>query len=189
MPGGSTDPERSARPSATDLFRGFLHLALISFGGALPWARRIIVERRRWLTGEEFTNLFSLCQFMPGPNIFNLSIVLGGRAHGPLGSLAAAGGFTLVPFVLFLVIGEAYLRAGELPLLRGALDGFAPAAAGMLLSTALKMGVPLVRRRPLEVAPFLALAFAAVALARLPLLATVLVLAPASFAVVWVRRR
>lgn len=175
-------------PGLAELFQGFLYLGLTAFGGALPWARRVIVERRRWLSGDEFVNLLSLCQFIPGPNILNLSVVLGARARGVRGSLAAVAGFTLVPFALFLVIGELYLRNGDLPLLRGALDGVGAAAAGMLAATAVKIGVPLLRRRPLETAPFIALTFAAVGLARWPLLLVLLVLTPVSVAVAWRRR-
>ena len=175
-------------PGLAELFRGFLFLALSSFGGALPWARRVIVERRRWLSGDQFVDLLSLCLLLPGPNVMNLSVALGARARGVRGSLAALLGFTLAPFVLFLGVGEAYVRGGDLPLLRGALDGVGSAAAGLLVATALKMIVPLVRRRPLAAAPFIVMTFAAVGLLRWPLLPVVLLLAPFSFALAWWRR-
>lgn len=187
-PAGSTAPGLAARPGLRELFTGFLFLALSSFGGALPWARRVIVERRRWLSGDQFVDLLSLCLLLPGPNIMNLSVALGARARGVRGSLAAVLGFSLVPFLLFVGIAELYLRGGDLPLLRGALDGVGAAAAGMLAATAAKMILPLLRRRPLTAAPFIATTFLAVGLLRWPLLPVVLLLAPLSFAVVWRRR-
>ncbi|MSQ37907.1 MAG: chromate transporter [Chloroflexi bacterium] len=177
-----------SHPGLVELYTSFLFLGLSSFGGALPWARRVIVERRRFLSGDQFVDLLSLCQFLPGPNILNVSVALGARAQGVRGSLAASLGFTLVPFLLFLGIGELYMRGGDLPLLRGALDGVGAAAAGMLAATAVKIGLPLVRRRPFAAAPFIVLTFAAVGLMRWPLLPVILLLAPFSFAVAWWRR-
>ena len=52
----------------------------------MPWARRMLVEERRWLTAQEFTDLFGLCNFLPGPNIVNVSVVVGARFDGPRGA-------------------------------------------------------------------------------------------------------
>ncbi len=55
------------RPGLLDLFLAFVGISVSGFGGALPWARRAIVERRRWMSAEEFNEAFSLAQFLPGP--------------------------------------------------------------------------------------------------------------------------
>ena len=52
-------------------------LGLTAFGGALPLARRMVVEKHRWLSGAEFTDLLGLCQLLPGGNIINLSVAPG----------------------------------------------------------------------------------------------------------------
>jgi chromate transporter len=59
-------------PTTGALFRGFLALGLMGFGGVLPLARRMLVEERRWLSGAEFADLLGLCQFLPGGNVINL---------------------------------------------------------------------------------------------------------------------
>ncbi|GAA5241235.1 hypothetical protein BMMON2_40570 [Burkholderia mallei] len=74
--------------SVADLFAGFLGLGLISFGGALPFARRALVEERRWLSADEFTDLLGLCQFLPGGNVINLSVAVGMRFRGVPGAIA-----------------------------------------------------------------------------------------------------
>lgn len=56
----------ASAPSCRDLFMGFFILGLTGFGGVLPMARRMIVEKKRWLDGNEFTELLGLCQFLPG---------------------------------------------------------------------------------------------------------------------------
>ena len=66
----------------TELFLGFLSIGARSFGGVLPWAHRAMVEERRWLSPADFTETVGLCQVLPGPNIGNLAVLLGGRLRG-----------------------------------------------------------------------------------------------------------
>ncbi|BCZ57584.1 hypothetical protein SL267_22010 [Serratia marcescens] len=68
---------------------GFLWLGLIGFGGVLPMARSMLVERRRWLNAEQFTELLGLCQFLPGGNVINLSVAVGMEFRGLRGALCA----------------------------------------------------------------------------------------------------
>jgi len=70
-----------------ELFTGFLSIGARSFGGVMPWAHRVMVEERRWLTPADFAETIGLCQFLPGPNIGNSSIVLGKRWFGVRGAL------------------------------------------------------------------------------------------------------
>ena len=75
-------------PTVGGLFRGFLSLGLMGFGGVLPLARHMLVEERRWLNGAEFSDLLGLCQFLPGGNVVNLSVAVGLRFRGVPGALA-----------------------------------------------------------------------------------------------------
>ena len=54
----ATPPAAPPRPTHADLFIAFLRITLSSIGGALPWTRRMIVERRRWMTAEEFNEIY-----------------------------------------------------------------------------------------------------------------------------------
>jgi chromate transporter len=69
------------RPSLAELFRAFAAVSLASFGGALPWSRRMIVERKGWMTAQEFNETFALSQCLPGPNTINFSVVFGARCR------------------------------------------------------------------------------------------------------------
>ena len=84
--------EAPAPPSLPALFLGFMAAGMVGFGGVMPWARRMVVERRRWLTAAEFTDLLGLCQFLPGGNIINVTIALGARFHGATGAATAFTG-------------------------------------------------------------------------------------------------
>lgn len=78
-------PRAPALPSLLALFLGFLSVGMYGFGGVLPWARRMVVEQRRWLTAAEFADLLGLCQFLPGGNIMNLTVAVGARFRVPPG--------------------------------------------------------------------------------------------------------
>lgn len=173
------------RVSRTELFWGFLTVSLSGFGGVMPFARRMLVERRRWLTEREFLDLLGLCQFLPGPNIVNMSICVGSRFQGGAGAAIACGGLLIAPFCLVLALGALYSRFGELTAVRGALGGLGAAAAGLVVSTGLRMLWPY--RRSGHAMAFAAMTFVAVALLRWPLHWVLLVLAPLSIAVAWRR--
>ena len=170
-------------PTSRELFMGFLGLGMTAFGGALPLAHRMIVERRRWLSEGEFVELLGLCQFLPGGNIMNVTIALGARFHGVPGAAAAFLGLMTAPVAIVIGLGAIYQRYAGLPMVRHAFAALAAAAAALVLSTALKIAAPL-RARPLEVAIAL-VTFAAIAVARLPLPLALPVLAAASTALLW----
>ena len=176
-------------PTLPELFLGFLAIAVTGFGGVLPWARIVLVERRRWLAAEQFTNDLALAQFLPGPNIVNLSILIGARFHGAVGAVVAALGLVGAPVVLMIGCGALYARYSDVAWLRGILAGLGAAAAGLLISLAVKLLAPLVRGREIPALVIALLTFVAVALLRLPLYWVILLLAPLSVAVFWWRRR
>ena len=171
-------------PSHTDLFLAFFRITLSGFGGTLPWTRRMFVEKKRWMTAEEFNEIYALCQFLPGPNIVNLTAVFGSRMRGPTGAMAAWAGFLIVPFCVMLAAGMLYERYGDVEAVRHVLSGIAPAAAGLLIATVAKMATPMFRR--FGPGPFVLVATAfAIGLMRWPLLLVLIVVAPVSIGLAW----
>ncbi len=182
------DDQSDSAPGLLALFVAFFGIAVMGFGGVLPWARRMLVEERAWLTAEEFTEVLSLGQFLPGGNIINVSVVVGQRFHGALGSIVALVGLLAAPCTVILFLGELYLRYADLPRVHGALGGLTAAAVGLILSLALKLAKPLLAKRALVPLLVAALTFVAVGFLRVPLPLAVLVLAPISVALAWWRR-
>jgi len=121
------------------LFSSFLKMGLLGFGGVLPWARRVIVDERRWLGDREFAELIGLCQVLPGPNIVNFAVIIGARTQGPVGSLIALTGILLVPVGVMLLIAVFYASVAHEPVTRNAIAGASAAAAGLILGTALRL--------------------------------------------------
>ena len=183
------DPSPRVPASPAELFRVFSRLALQGFGGVLPVAQRELVERERWLTREQFVELLSVAQVLPGPNVVNLSLVFGDRAFGWRGGLAALGGMLGAPLAVVLALTALYAHFAQHPVVAGALRGMGAVAAGLIFSTGLKL-VPALRRNALGQRAAVAIAlvtFAAIGLARVPLALVLAVLGGASCAWAWRR--
>lgn len=186
MPDSTTHP----RPqSLADLYFSFTLLALQGFGGVLAVVQRELVERKRWLTREEFVEEWAVAQIMPGPNVVNLSLMIGSRYFGLRGALAALAGMLSLPLLIVLLLAVLYAQVAQHPGVAGALRGMSAVAAGLIVATGLKL-MPALKTHPLGWRNALLLAvlcFIAVALLRLPLLWVLPVLGGA--ACLWTYRK
>ena len=75
--------------SRLELFMGFVSIGLMGFGGVATAARYVIVEKRKWLSELDYANILGIGQVLPGGNIINMTIILGDRAHGIIGTCIA----------------------------------------------------------------------------------------------------
>jgi len=176
------------RPSLSELFGAFVVVSISGFGGALPWARRMIVEQKHWMTAEEFNEAFALSQFLPGPNVVNFSVVFGSRFGGAPGAAVALAGLMGPPLIIVTILAALYARYGDLEVVGRILSGITAAATGLLISVVAKMAAPLFRKR-WDWAPLIAIAaFIGVAIMQWPLPWVFVVLAPISIAFAWVKR-
>ena len=160
--------------SRAQLFTSFLKMGLLGFGGVLPWARRVLVDERRWLDDREFAELIGLCQVLPGPNVVNLSVIIGARAQGPIGSLIAVTGILFVPVGVMLLIAMFYASVAHEPLARNAIAGASAAAAGLIIGTGVRL--LLQTRPPLRGLVIGGAGFIAVGVLQWPLLSVIVVL-------------
>ena len=138
-PALETAAPRAHPASPLALFIAFTLLALQGFGGVLAVAQRELVDRRGWLTRLEFVELYAVAQLLPGPNVVNLSLMIGDRYFGLRGALAAISGMLLAPLLVVLALAASYQQLAEYPAVAGALRGMGAVAAGLILAMALKM--------------------------------------------------
>ena len=131
--------ERSQPKSLTDLFVSLTLLALQGFGGVLAVVQRELVENKRWMTREEFIEEWAVAQIMPGPNVINLALIVGGRYFGLKGALVGLAGMLAVPLVLVLALALVYSHFADHPGVAGALRGMGAVAAGLILATGIKL--------------------------------------------------
>lgn len=168
------DTASSARQrptSPSDLFWSFTRLALQGFGGVVAIVQRELVEKKRWLTAEEFVEDWAVAQVMPGPNVVNLSLMIGNRYFGWVGGLAALAGMLLFPLLILLAVVIVFGGMSELPQSQNALRGLGAVAAGMIMAAGLKMA-PTLLKNPMGAPVTIALSastFIATAWLRMPL--------------------
>ena len=164
-------PSRPQPRSQADLFWSFTWLALQGFGGVLAVVQRELVEKKRWMTDEEFVEDWAVAQIMPGPNVVNLSVMIGDRHFGWRGALAALAGMLAFPLLVVLALALVYAQFASHPAVAGALRGMGAVAAGLIAGTGFKRAAAL-RNHPLGpwlCAALAALTFAGMALLRWPL--------------------
>jgi chromate transporter len=183
----STAAPAVAPLSVSTLFLGFLKIGLSGFGGVMPFARRMIVEQRRWLDEAEFLDVVSLSQFLPGPNIVNVSIIIGRRFQGVAGALAACSGLILMPLAIVLALATLYAQYAQVDAVRGACSGVSASASGLIVATALKLARP-IRQSTWQIA-ICALVFLGIALLRIPLLWILVTFCPLAIGIAWRTRR
>ena len=175
--------------SIGEVFRVFNRLALQGFGGVLAVAQHELVERENWLSREQFLEMLAIAQVLPGPNVINMSLMLGDRYFGWRGAAAALLGLIGVPMLIVLLLAALYGNYRHLPVVAGALRGMGAVAAGLVIGTGLKL-IGGLRGNALGYG--LGLAFAAATLLtigvlRWPLAIVLLILGPLAVAAAWWR--
>ena len=161
----------AAPANRRDLFWSFTWLALQGFGGVLAVVQRELVEKKHWLTQEQFLEDWAVAQVMPGPNVVNLSLMIGGRHFGWTGALAALAGMLSAPLVLLLGVAALYGTVADTAAAQGALRGMGAVAAGLITATGIKL-INALRKNPMGMgvcAGLAGLTFVAIALLRWPL--------------------
>ncbi len=157
--------------SLSDLFWSFSVLALQGFGGVLAVVQRELVEKKRWMTLDEFADDWAVAQVLPGPNVVNLSLMIGGRYFGWRGALVSLAGILLFPTFIVLILAVLFAGIADQASARGALRGLAAVSAGLIAATGLKL-VPAMKKNAmgrLGCALVGATTFVAIAYLRLPL--------------------
>jgi chromate transporter len=163
--------KRPQPESLSDLFFSFTLLALQGFGGVLAVVQRELVEKKRWMTREEFVEEWAVAQIMPGPNVVNLSLMIGDRYFGLRGALAALAGMLTFPLLVVLGLALIYAQFADNPHVAGALRGMGAVAAGLITATGLKL-MSALKKHPLGIPLCVAFGmatFVGIALLRWPL--------------------
>ena len=163
--------ERPRPRHLRELFWSLTFLALQGFGGVLAVVQRELVEKRQWLSNEEFMEDWAVAQIMPGPNVVNLSIMLGERYFGWRGAIVGLCGMLTFPMLVVISLTLVYTQFATNTAVAGALRGMGAVAAGLVAGMGLKLAGTL-RKHPLGkwyCAGLAIAAFVLVAVLRLPL--------------------
>lgn len=137
-------------PGAWRLFGIWAGIGLQSFGGGastLLLIQRTFIERRGWLTMEEFTRLWSLCLLTPGMNLIAVTALIGQRLGGRRGIIVSVAGLLLPSATITCLLAALFVRAEHLAAVQAALRGVVPATAGIMALAAVNFARPLIRAR------------------------------------------
>ncbi len=128
-------------PSLWEIFREFLLIGAVSFGGGIvAYERLLLIDKRKWLTPDAFMATLAISQTLPGLNSVNLALLAGDRIRGFWGACCAAAGLMLPGGLFVLLAGVAYSQGEDHPILNILLAGVAAGATGLLASITYKIG-------------------------------------------------
>lgn len=183
----SESPDLNRPRSKTELFFAFTFLALQGFGGVLVVVQRELVEKKRWMTREQFVEEWAVAQIMPGPNVINLALMVGGRYFGLPGAVVGLAGMLLAPLVVVLILAMVFGTVSDAAWAQGALRGMGAVSAGLIAGTGIKL-IAALKTNPMRMPVCMtlaALSFVGVALLRLPLAWVLLATGLAGFGWAW----
>ena len=188
-------PDESTRISSPTLFLDFSQMALMGFGGVMPFAYRVLVEKRHWVRTASFPNTWRSARCFPGPTICNMAILVGWRFNGLSGAIACFCRHAHRSDAARDRAGPGLCQRGHPSGRAACLGGMSAVAAGLVISTAVKMALGL-RESGTPHAPAIALAalfallaFIGVGLLRWPLILVALGLAPLAIVAAWLQLR
>ena len=120
----------------------FLWLGTVGFGGPIALAGHMqqdLVDKRGWISKEDYVEGLALAQLAPGPLAAQLAIYLGYIRAGLLGATAVGVAFVLPSFLMVLALSAAYVRFGGLPWMQGMFYGIGAAVIGIIARSAFKL--------------------------------------------------
>jgi len=123
-------------------------MGAFAFGGVysmLSFFQRELVDRKKWIAQDEFTEGVAIGQMTPGPPIINTGIFMGYRLRKMKGALAATAGQALPGFILVLVLAYVYTEFKHIPMVGKVLKGVGAAVVGLLVSVVYRMGRQVIR--------------------------------------------
>lgn len=119
------------------LFWSFAKVGLFCIGGgyaSMPLIQAEIVEGHKWISMNEFVDIFTISQMTPGPIGINAATFVGAKVAGIPGSIAATVGFVFPSVLIMLLLGHLYYKYGDVGAIRGILNGLRPAVVALIAS-------------------------------------------------------
>ena len=134
-------PRATGPVKLREIFLTFLLIGATSFGGGVvAYLRNSLVRTKHWLDEDEFLTALEISQTLPGLNATNMSVIVGDRLRGPLGSVVAFLGMTLPGAAAMTVLGVLYAMHEDHHMVSSVLAGVGAAAVGLLAAVTLQVG-------------------------------------------------
>ncbi len=124
------------------IFWSFFKIGLFTFGGGLtmlPLIHREVIQRRKWIAGEEFTDLVALAQSIPGPIALNTAVYIGYKVRGYRGAVAATLGVVIPSFMVILAVATLFADISHNPIVEAAFKGMRPVVVALIFIPVLSL--------------------------------------------------
>jgi chromate transporter len=175
-PAAAKNPNQE-RVALLDLFLQFLIVGAVSFGGGIiAYERILLVEKRKWLTTDQFMAYLAISQTMPGLNSVNLAVLTGDYLRGIKGSVIALLGLVLPGSILVLLLGLVYTALTDHAITVLLLTGIAAGATGLLAAVTYRIGDEH-WKKPISLI-LITVTFILMSIVKLPLLEVLAIMAP-----------
>lgn len=128
--------------SLPQLIKYFLKLGAIGFGGPVAlvgYMHRDLVEKRKWISNEDYKEGLALSQLAPGPLAAQLAIYLGYVDYKVIGATLVGVAFVLPSFLMVLGLGIAYVYYNGLPWMHAMFYGVGAAVIGIIAISSYKL--------------------------------------------------
>ena len=128
--------------SLFDIFWSFLKIGAFTFGGGyamIPLIEAEMIQKRGWLTRDEFINQLTIAQSVPGPIALNTAVFVGYKTRGVKGALAALVGVVIPSFVIILLIALYFTDFKDNPTVAAAFKGMRPAVVALIAAPIINM--------------------------------------------------
>jgi chromate transporter len=125
-----------------ELLGHFLMLGILTVGGSMAQIARMyryVVERRRWLSNDDFTKVLEFCRLLPGPETLQIAIYIGYLKRKLVGGFVAGIAFIAPCVLLMLVLSRLYLKYANLPRVSAVLFVLKPAVLGIITAATVKL--------------------------------------------------
>jgi chromate transporter len=129
-------PVRTVHPDFADALRFWCKLGWISFGGTaahIAILHEETVEKKGWISHDQFLHALSYCMLLPGPEAHQLTIYIAWRLHGRKGGIAAGVLFVLPSTFILLALSLFYVRFGRSPCVAAMIAALRPAVLAIVV--------------------------------------------------------
>src|SRR5690349_18852541 len=144
-----TVQQDAPQTGAWRIFLIFAVIGLQSFGGGASTTLLMqseFIEKRHWLTTEEYTHLWGLCQFAPGTNLLSFTILVGKRIGRTAGVISALAGLLIPSSLITCLLAAGFRQVEYLPATQARERGVVPATPRIMLLVGVNFPSPLLRK-------------------------------------------
>lgn len=126
-----------------DLFVTFLKVGTFTIGGGyamIPLIEKEVVDRKKWISRDDFLDMFALAQSSPGPIAVNVSVFVGYKVAGIPGSITAVLGAILTAFLILLFVAMYFIGIKDNAIVENIFKGIRPAVTALIAAPVIRMG-------------------------------------------------